>query len=301
MDVVISGASGLIGTALVDALRAAGHRPVKLVRRAASGADEITWDPAGGVLDASSLEGIDAVVHLAGAGIGDKRWTDEYKAAIRDSRVQGTGLLARTLAGLSRKPGVFASGSAIGYYGESETATFTEASPAGSGFLAEVCVAWEEAAAPAVEAGIRTAFLRTGIVLSPKGGALKKQLPLFKLGAGGKFGSGRQWQSWISIDDEVGAILHVLGTDVSGPVNLTAPVPVTNAEFTKTLGSVLGRPAFLPVPSFAPKLLLGGELVDNLLLSGQKVLPTVLEAGGYTFRHRTLDVALRSLTGKSAA
>ena len=301
MDVVISGASGLIGTALVDALRSTGHRPVRLVRKAASGADEITWDPAAGRLDAASLEGVGAVVHLAGAGIGDKRWTPAYKQLVLDSRVQGTGLLARTIAGLERRPGVFLSGSAVGYYGQSETATFTEESPAGAGFLADVCVQWEEAAAPAVEAGIRTAYLRTGIVLSAKGGALKKQLPIFKAGLGGTFGSGRQWQSWISIDDEVGAIVHLLTAPVAGPVNLTAPTPVTAKEFTKTLGTVLGRPTFLPIPSFAPKAVLGGELVDNLLLTGQRVLPAVLESSGYPFVHRTLDEALRALLGKRAA
>ena len=301
MDVVISGASGLIGTALVDALRSAGHRPVRLVRKAAAGADEITWDPAAGRLDAASLEGVHAVVHLAGAGIGDKRWTHAYKQLVLDSRVQGTSLLARTIAGLERRPSVFLSGSAVGFYGQSETATFTEESPAGTGFLADVCVQWEAAAAPAVEAGVRTAYLRTGIVLSAKGGALKKQLPIFKAGLGGTFGSGRQWQSWISIDDEVGAIVHLLTAPVAGPVNLTAPTPVTAKEFTTTLGSVLGRPTFLPIPSFAPKVVLGGELVDNLLLTGQKVLPTVLQSSGYPFRHCTLDEALRSLLGKRAA
>jgi len=301
MDVAVTGSSGLIGSALVGALRAAGHRPVRLVRRAGAGADEIAWDPATGVLDAASLEGIGAVVHLAGAGIGDHRWTDAYKREILESRTRSTVLLAGRLAGLQRPPTVLLSGSAVGYYGESETATFTEASPAGAGFLAEVCVAWEAAAAPAVEAGIRTAFLRTGIVLSPAGGALKKTLPLFKLGAGGKMGSGRQWWSWISLDDEVGAIVHLLTAEVSGPVNLTAPTPVTNAEFTKVLGSVLGRPTFLPVPKFGPKLLLGGELADALLFTSQKVLPSELTRSGYTFAHPTLDGALRALLGKAAA
>lgn len=300
MDVAISGSSGLIGTALIPALTAAGHRPVRLVRRPASGADEIAWDPARGQIDAASLEGIGAVVHLAGAGIGDRRWTDAYKREILESRTVSTALLAGTLASLQRPPAVFLSGSAIGFYGASATETFTERSPHGSGFLAEVCVAWEAAAAPAVDAGIRTAFLRTGIVLSPAGGALRKQLPLFRLGLGGRFGTGRQWQSWISIDDEVGAIVHLLGSSVAGPVNLTAPNPVTNGEFTKTLARVLRRPAVLPVPRFAPALLLGGELADNLLFTGQRVLPEVLTADGYSFRHPELEDGLRALLGKPA-
>lgn len=300
MDIAISGSSGLIGTALIPALTAAGHRPVRLVRRPASGADEIAWDPARGQIDAASLEGIGAVVHLAGAGIGDRRWTDAYKREILESRTVSTALLAGTLASLQRPPSVFLSGSAIGFYGASATETFTERSPHGSGFLAEVCVAWEAAAAPAVDAGIRTAFLRTGIVLSPAGGALRKQLPLFKLGLGGRFGSGRQWQSWISIDDEVGAIVHLLGSSVAGPVNLTAPNPVTNGEFAKTLARVLRRPAVFPVPRFAPALLLGGELADNLLFTGQRVLPEVLTADGYPFRHPELEDGLRALLGKPA-
>ncbi len=300
MDVVISGSSGLIGSALVGALRAAGHRPVRLVRRPAAGADEIAWDPAAGQIDAASLEGVGAVVHLAGAGIGDRRWTEAYKQQILESRTASTSLLATTVASLGRPPAVFLSGSAIGFYGASATETFTERSPHGSGFLAEVCVAWEAAAAPAVDAGIRTAFLRTGIVLSPAGGALRKQLPLFRLGLGGRFGSGRQWQSWISIDDEVAAIIHLLTSSVHGPVNLTAPNPVTNGEFTKTLGRVLRRPAVLPVPRFAPALLLGGELADNLLFTGQRVLPEVLLADGYAFRHAELEDCLRALLGKPA-
>jgi uncharacterized protein (TIGR01777 family) len=300
MDVLVTGSSGLIGTALVAALREAGHRPVRLVRGSASG-DTVTWDPAGGTIDGPSLEGLDAVVHLAGAGIGDHRWTDSYKAEIRDSRVRGTTLLAETLAGLSRPPAVLLSGSAIGVYGDRGDEELDETSPPGTGFLAEVCVAWEAAAQPAIDAGIRTSFLRTGIVLSPAGGALKKQLPLFKAFLGGRFGSGRQYQSWISIDDEVGAILHLLSADVPGPVNLTAPQPATNAEFTAALGAVLGRPTKVPVPAFGPRLLLGRELADNLLFSGQRVLPAKLEASGYVFHHPTLDGALRALLGKPAA
>lgn len=298
MDVLVTGSSGLIGTALRRALTAAGHRPVRLVRSGAEG-DTVAWDPKAGTIDALSLEGMGAVVHLAGAGIGDHRWTDAYKAEIVDSRVQGTGLLARTLAGLSSKPAVLLSGSAIGFYGARGEEVLDEASSAGTGFLAEVCTAWEAATAPAEGADIRVVHLRTGIVLSSEGGALKKQLPLFKAFLGGRFGTGDQWQSWISIDDEVGAILHLLESEVRGPVNLTAPRPVTNREFAATLGSVLGRPAKLPVPAFGPKLLLGGELADNLLFTGQRVLPKVLEADGYAFAHPALDGALRALLGKA--
>jgi uncharacterized protein (TIGR01777 family) len=300
MDVVVTGSSGLIGSALIPALTSAGHRAIRLVRRPAAGADQIAWDPAAGTIDAASLEGVDAVVHLAGAGIGDKRWTPAYKQEILESRTRSTALLARTLAGLGRRPSVLLSGSAVGFYGESETATFTETSPAGSGFLADVCVAWEAEAAPAVEAGIRTAFLRTGIVLSAAGGALAKTLPLFRFGLGGRMGSGRQWWSWISIDDEVGAIVHLLGADVAGPVNLTAPDPATNATFTKALGKALGRPTIAPVPSFGPRLLLGAERADALLFTGQRVLPTVLEASGYRFVHPTLEPALRALLSRAA-
>jgi hypothetical protein len=193
---------------------------------------------------------------------------------------------------------VFLSGSAIGIYGARNDEQLTEVSTHGTGFLAEVCEQWEAAAKPAIDAGIRTVFLRTGIVLTPKGGALKKLLPLFKLGVGGKFGNGKQWQSWISLDDEIGAIEHLLSTKVSGAVNLTAPNPVTNAEFTKVLASVLKRPAVVPVPTFAPKILLGGELADALLFTGQRVIPAALNASGYMFKHTTLESALRSLLSK---
>ena len=299
MDVAISGSSGLIGTALVAALTDAGHRPVRLVRREPSG-DEIRWDPDGGSIDSASLEGIGVVVHLAGAGIGDHRWTDEYKLEILRSRTKSTVLLAGALADLGKPPSVLVSGSAIGFYGDRGDELLDETSAVGTGFLPEACVAWEAATVAAEEARIRVAHIRTGIVLSRQGGALKKQLPLFKVGAGGKLGSGRQWQSWISIEDEVGAILHLLAADIRGAVNLTAPNPVRNAEFTKTLAGVLGRPSFLPIPSFGPKLLLGSELADNLLFAGQRVSPTVLERSGYEFRHPTLEVALRAVLDKPA-
>ena len=298
--IAITGASGLIGTALSAHLRSQGHRVVAFTRRSDASSDCIAWDPKSGRLDSSKLRGVDAVVHLAGAGIGDKRWSDAYKREILESRTKGTKLLASALADSADGPRILLSGSAIGFYGESTTEEFTESSPAGKGFLADVCVQWEDAAAVASKAGIRVAFLRTGIVLSPKGGALKKLLPLFKLGAGGRMGSGKQWQSWISIDDEVAAIDHLLSSSLSGAVNLTAPAPVTQAEFTTTLARVLKRPALLPVPSFGPKLLLGGELADALLFTGQKVLPKALTADGFTFRHPDLESALRSLLNRPA-
>lgn len=297
MDVAVTGSTGLIGTALVAALTTAGHRPIRVVRGTATG-DAIAWDPKAGSIDAAALEGIGAVVHLAGAGIGDRRWNDAYKRELLDSRVQGTGLLARTLAGRQRPPGVLVSASAVGWYGDRGDEIVDESTGPGSGFLADLCRQWEAAADPARAAGIRVVHPRSGIVLSPKGGALKKQLPLFKLGLGGRFGTGQQWQSWIALDDEVAALLHLIGADVAGPANLTAPNPVTNADFTKTLGTVLHRPTVLPVPAFGPKLLLGPELAEVLLFEGQRVVPTVLEASGYAFLHPTLDDALRSLLGK---
>jgi len=296
MRIVISGASGLIGSALSAHLRAAGHTVVPLVRRAAR-PDEIRWDPAAGTLDQQALSGADAVVHLAGAGIGDHRWTDAYKREIRDSRVRSTELLATTIVAAEQRPLVFLSGSAIGIYGARGDEELDEQSTVGTGFLADVCIDWENAAAAADEVGTRVAYLRTGIVLTPKGGALKKQLPLFKIGLGGRFGKGTQWQSWISLDDEVGAIEHLLTAPVHGPVNLTAPGPVTNAEFAKALAGALHRPSVVPVPSFGPRLLLGGELADALLFTGQRVLPVALGRSGYEFRHPSLEGALRALLG----
>lgn len=294
MRIVVTGASGLIGSALTARLKAAGHTVVPLVRRTPA-AGEVQWDPMGGVLDPAALSGADAVVHLAGAGIGDHRWTDSYKREIRDSRTRSTELLASSIAAAEQPPPVLLSGSAIGVYGDRGDDPLDEQSAPGEGFLAEVCVAWEAATAAASETGARVAFLRTGIVLTPKGGALKKQLPLFRFGLGGRFGRGRQWQSWISLDDEVGAIEHLLTAPVHGPVNLTAPEPVTNREFTDTLARVLRRPALFPVPKFGPSLLLGGELAEALLYTGQRVVPTALQQSGYQFAHPSLEVALRAL------
>ena len=295
MDVLITGSSGLIGSALRPAVLAAGHHPLRLVRGTTTEPDAIGWDPKAGSIDAASLDGIDAVVNLAGAGIGDHRWTDAYREEILESRVRTTDLLARTLAGLDRKPSVLLSGSAVGLYGDRGDEELTEQSAPGHDFLAGICVAWEAATQPARDAGIRVAHLRTGIVLSANGGALKKQLPLFKLFLGGRFGGGTQWQSWISIRDEVGAILHLLDHDVAGPVNLTAPNPVTNGDFAKVLGGVLGRPSVVPVPAFGPKLVLGTELADSLLFSSQRVRSEALAASGYSFAQPDLEGALRDL------
>ena len=298
MHVAITGSSGLIGSALADHLRAGGHDVVPVVRRDAR-AGEISWDPSGGRLDPSDLAGIDAVVHLAGAGIGDHRWTDEYKQVLLDSRVQGTTLLADTLAELGTDgPRTLVSGSAIGFYGDRGDEQLDETSSGGDGFLADICRAWESSTGAAADAGVRVGLIRTGIVLSRDGGALKKMLPLFKLGAGGRFGKGDQWMSWISITDQVRAIEHLLTSSASGPVNLTAPAPCRNADFADTLGNVLHRPSFLPVPSFGPKLLLGSELAEALLFDGQRVLPNALVADGFAFAHPTLEVALRSVLGR---
>jgi uncharacterized protein (TIGR01777 family) len=292
MRVLVTGSHGLIGSALSASLEGDGHE----VRGLSRGAD---WDPEGGRIDPAVLDGVDAVVHLAGEGIGDHRWSDEHKRRVLDSRVNGTGALARAIAATDAgsQPKVFVSGSAVGYYGDRQEAV-SEESQSGQGFLADVCRQWEAATAPASEAGVRTVLLRTGVVLSPKGGALAKQLTPFKLGAGGKLGKGDQWLSWVSIDDEVGAIRHAIDhAGVVGPLNATAPNPVTNAEFTKTLARVLGRPAVLTVPSFALRAMFGKGMADEMLLAGQRVLPARLEATGYAFRHPTLEPALRAVLG----
>jgi hypothetical protein len=300
MDVAVTGSSGLIGSALRPALEAAGHRVLRLVRPgsgSSSGPDRIAWDPDQGSIDAGGLEGVGAVVNLAGEGIGDKRWNEAQKARIRDSRVKGTTLLAEALAKLAHPPGVLVSGSAIDIYRDRGDEGITEDTPPDDpGFLGEVCRAWEAATGPAEAAGIRVVHLRTGIVLSPTGGALKKMVVPFKLGLGGRMGSGRQWMSWIAIDDEVGAIVHLLGEGApAGPVNATAPHPVTNAVFTKALGDVFHRPTLMPLPGAALKLALGAQMAEELLLSGQRVLPTRLEASGYTFRAPELPPALKQL------
>jgi len=297
VEIALTGSSGLIGSALAARLRSEGHRVRSLVRRPPSGPDEVRWDPDAGTIDAEALGGIDGAVHLAGEPIAAKRWSAAQKDRIKRSRTDGTRLLATAMAALEPRPSVLLSGSAVGYYGDRGDAVVTEATPPGDGFLAGVVEAWEAAAQPAIDAGIRTAFLRTGIVLSPDGGAMAKTLPLFKLGLGGPIGSGRQWWPWISLDDEVGAIVHLLTADVAGPVNLTAPNPVTNAGYTKALGRALHRPAVLPVPAFGPRLVLGRELADALLGDSLRVEPAGLVASGYAFRHAHLDDALASMLG----
>lgn len=297
MDVVVTGSGGLVGSALVPALWEAGHQVRRLVRRPPTATDEVQWDPEGGTIDVDGLAGIDAAVHLAGEGIAEKRWSDEQKLRILESRTKGTGLLARTLAALDPMPTVLLSGSAIGFYGDGGESDQTEESPKGEGFLPDVVEAWEAAAGPAVEAGIRTVFLRTGIVLAADGGAMGKTLPLFKLGLGGPIGRGTNWWPWISLDDEVQAIIHLLTADVAGPVNLTAPNPARNRDYAKAQGRALHRPAVLPVPPFAPALVLGRELADSLLGSSQRVLPTRLLASGYGFRHPRIDDAMQAILG----
>ena len=289
MKIAVTGASGLIGSALVPALRADGHEVVRLVRRASHAVDEASWDPAAGTVDDAALTGADAVVHLAGAGIADKRWNDAHKKAVLDSRVQGTTTIAAAVARMPT-PAVLLSGSAVGFYGDRGDTVLTEAADSGEGFLADVCRQWEAATAAADEAGGRVVHLRTGLVLSADGGLLKKTLPLFKLGVAGRLGSGEQYMPWISLADEIGAIRHLLTTEVSGPVNLSGPEPVTNGEYTKTLATHLHRPAVLPVPAFALRIVLDGFADEGALVS-QRMVPSVLQASGYTFAHPTLAAA----------
>jgi uncharacterized protein (TIGR01777 family) len=294
MDVAITGASGLIGSALGDALRVRGDRVVTVGRGPAAA---VRWDPMAGTIDADTLEGMDAVVHLAGESLGEKKWTPEQKQKIMESRVQGTELLATTIAGLRSKPAVLVSASAVGFYGDRGDEELTETSPPPppGNFLSDVCVAWEAATANAEAAGIRTVHVRTGIVLSKEGGALARMLLPFKLGLGGRIGSGRQYMSWVSIDDEVGALVHAVDTDtVRGPLNATGPRPVTNAEFTKALGAAVHRPTVLPTPLAPLKVVYGAELVQRVLVEGQRVLPAGLEASGYEFRHPTLAAAFEA-------
>lgn len=296
LTIAITGASGLVGQALSAFLTTGGHTVRPLVRRKAK-PGEIAWDPARGEIDRAALEGIDAIVHLAGESIMG-RWTDAKKKRVYDSRIDGTRLLAEAIAGLDRKPSVFISASAIGYYGDRGAERVTEESPPGDGFLAEVCTAWEAAARPAVDAGVRVVHPRIGIVLSAAGGALAQMLLPFKLGLGGPVGPGDQYWSWVAIDDAIGAIHHAIVDDaIAGPMNLTALAPVTSREFARTLGQVLGRPAVLRVPAFALKLAMG-QAADEMLLSGQRVIPAVLQATGYHFRYPGLEEALRFQLGR---
>ena len=293
MNVLISGATGMIGSALTRELERGGHRISRLTR-SPRGENDIRWDPDAGTID-GHLEGHDAVVHLAGESIAEGRWTPSKKERIMQSRKKGTRLLAETIAALPTPPKVMVSASAVGYYGDRGDEVLREDSSPGSDFLAEVCKAWEAAADPAREAGIRVVHPRFGIVLSPKGGALGTTLPIFKLGGGGRIGSGRQWWSWVALDDVVGAIVHALEDEsVDGPVNVGSPHPLTNAEYTKVLGKVLNRPTFFVVPAPAIRVVIGG-MADALLLASQRMQPARLEATGYAFRYPELEGALRHL------
>jgi uncharacterized protein (TIGR01777 family) len=299
VDVVISGASGLIGRALTASLHADGHTVLRLRRGGVTDGDEIGWDPAEGRIDAPALEGVDAVMHLAGEGIGERRWTDEQKQRIRDSRVRGTAVLAAAVASREQKPRVFVSASAIGYYGSRGDELLSESSGAGADFLAELCVAWEAETEPARLAGVRTVLPRTGIVLSRDGGAFARMLTPFKLGLGGKQGSGKQWMSWVTIDDVVGVLRFALEDEsVAGAVNVVAPNPVTNADFASTLGRVLHRPAFLPTPLFVLKAQYGAEMVETLVLQSQRVSSAELESLGFRFRYPVLHPALEHVLGR---
>jgi uncharacterized protein (TIGR01777 family) len=292
MRVSITGATGLIGSALVPALVRDGHDVARVGRT--SGVP-LRWDPGTGHVDPEAVAGRDALVHLAGESIASGRWSEARKARIHESRSRGTRVLAEAAARTDPRPAVLVCASAIGFYGDRGEEVLTEASPAGRGFLPEVCRAWEEACAPARDAGIRVAHLRFGMVLSPRGGALARMLLPFRLGAGGVVGSGRQWWSWVALDDVVGAIRHALLTPpVDGPINVAAPNPVTNAEFTRTLGRVLRRPTLVPVPAFAARLAFG-EMADALLLASVRVLPRRLQETGFAFRHPLLEGALRHL------
>jgi uncharacterized protein len=299
MKILVTGSSGLIGRALASFLAAAGHQVACMVRGNQSGAQSLVWDPDAGRIDPALLEGFDAVVHLAGENIAGARWTREQKARIRNSRVKGTRLLAETLAGLSSPPQVMVSVSAIGYYGDRGEEMLTEESPPGEGYLSEVCREWEAATQSASKKGIRVVIPRIGIVLTPAGGALARMLPPFQAGVGGVVGSGRQYMSWLALDDVVGAIHHAIVSDsLRGPVNAVAPRPVTNREFTKTLGRVLGRPTLFPAPAFALRLAFG-EMADALLLASARVSSGRLESSGYKFRQPDLEAALRHLLGRT--
>jgi len=290
MRVAITGSTGLIGTALVGQLKAEGHSVQRLVRRKVASPEEVQWDPTTGTIDLAALEGVDAVINLAGAGVGDKRWTPKYRATILNSRLLGTTSIAHAVETL--KPKVFISASAIGFYGETGNRAVVETDRGGDDFLSVVCREWEAAADLAVD--VRTVKIRTGLVLDPTGGALGRLLPLFRLGLGGKLGSGKQWWSWITLHDEIKAIIHCLNSDISGPVNLTSPNPVTNQDFTASLARAVHRPALLPAPAFALKILIGG--FSGEILGSAKVLPKALQDTGFVWDYPHLTTALEALT-----
>jgi uncharacterized protein len=293
MNILVSGSSGLIGGRLLPLLRASGHRVTRLVRRDPQSADERRWDPVAGTMDSAALEGIDAVVNLAGDNIGSGRWTDAKKKRILESRVQTTGLLADAIAKSGKKPECFVSASAIGFYGHRGDEELTESSEPGRGFLVDVCRAWEDATTAARQAGVRVVNSRFGMVLAGDGGALTKMLLPFKLGVGGVMGSGKQYWSWLSGEEAARVILYcTTHRELSGPVNAVSPHPVTNAEFTKALARALHRPAFFPMPAFAARLVLG-EMANDLILASARVLPRKLESAGYDFLHPEISATLR--------
>ncbi|MGW8376499.1 TIGR01777 family oxidoreductase [Streptomyces sp. ODS28] len=293
MRIAITGAGGLIGTALSTSLRADGHEIVRLVRRAAAAPDEVEWDPKRQYVDAAGLIGCEAVVHLAGAGVGDKRWTAAYKRELRESRVLGTAAIAEAVASLDEPPHTLLVGTAVGYYGDTGDRAVDEGAPPGDGFLADLVVDWEAAAAPAEEAGIRTAYGRTGLVVSREGGAWGRLFPIFKAGLGGRLGDGRQFWSFIALHDHIAALRHILDTpSLSGPVNLTAPEPVTNREVTAAMGRVLHRPTPFPVPAAVLRLALG-EFAEDVVGS-QRVLPSKLLESGFGFAFPGIDDAVRA-------
>src|SRR5215212_699369 len=303
MKVIVTGSTGLVGRALIRSLLADGHEVTRLVRGGAQGfrapgTAAVHWDPARGEIDAKELEGHDAAVHLAGESVAEGRWDDEKKRRIRESRVKGTSLLAGALAGLSAKPGVLVSASATGFYGDRGAEVLREESASGGDFLSEVCREWEKATLQASQAGIRVVHLRIGVVLSGEGGALQKMLTPFKLGVGGKVGSGSQYMNWITLEDLVGVIRRAIEDEnLRGPVNAVAPQQVTNAEFTKALGHALGRPTIFAVPAFAARLAFG-EVADALLMASTRVEPARLKEAGYEFKHPEIEEALRSALGK---
>jgi len=292
MKILIGGSHGLVGTALIKSLEAEGHEIFRLVRHAPTSKTEVEWSPDRYSIALARIEGFDAVVNLAGESIAEGRWTDEKKRRIRESRVKGTKLLGDALANLTVPPKTFVCASAIGYYGNRGDELLTETSAPGNDFLAKVCADWEEATALATEKGIRVMNARFGVILDTNGGALKKMLPPFRMGVGGRIGSGKQWMSWIALDDVIGGIKFALANEsVKGPVNFVSPNPVTNAEFTKTLGKVLSRPTIFPIPAFAIKLMFG-EMGEALLLGGQRVAPARLAGGGFEFSYPQLEAAL---------
>jgi uncharacterized protein (TIGR01777 family) len=292
MKILIGGSHGLVGTALIKSLEAEGHEIFRLVRHAPTSKTEVEWSPDRYSIALARIEGFDAVVNLAGESIAEGRWTDEKKRRIRESRVKGTKLLGDALANLTVPPKTFVCASAIGYYGNRGDELLTETSAPGDDFLAKVCADWEEATALATEKGIRVVNARFGVILDTNGGALKKMLPPFRMGVGGRIGSGKQWMSWIALDDVIGGIKFALANEsVKGPVNFVSPNPVTNAEFTKTLGKVLSRPTIFPIPAFAIKLMFG-EMGEALLLGGQRVAPARLAGGGFEFSYPQLEAAL---------